>query len=111
VVRRYDSLCERLHCFRAAATLQVAGAIVVSKGRGVLDQKATVRYEMRRRAEAENFLKSAALATRQGKGMLYDKDLQELVLAITRDSSGALSKGKGGLTPSEDTLLGPAMDD
>lgn len=111
VVRRYDSLCERLHRVREVATLKVAGAIVISKGRGVLDQKAAVRYEMRRRAEAENFLKSAALATRQGKGMRYDKDLQELVLAITRESNGALSKGKGGLTPSEDTLLGPAMDD
>jgi hypothetical protein len=68
VVRRYDSLCERLHCLRAAASLQVAGAIVVSKGRGVIDQKA-VRYEMHRRAEADNFLKIAPLE--RGRGKVY----------------------------------------
>jgi hypothetical protein len=107
-VRRYDSLCERLHFLHAPATLQVAGAFVVSKGRRVLDQKAAVRSEMRRRAEADNFLKSAALfVTRQGKCMLFDKDLQELVLAITRVSSGALSKGMGGLTPIEDKFFAP----
>jgi hypothetical protein len=67
VVRRYDSLCELLHCLRAAATLQVTGAIVVSKGRGVLAQKAAVRYEMRRRAEADSFLKSTPLERGRGK--------------------------------------------
>jgi hypothetical protein len=43
--------------------------------------------------------------------MLYGKILQVLVLAITRESSGAFSKGRGGLTSSEDTVLGPAIDD
>ena len=111
VVKRYDSLCERLVVERKEATLKVNGSFVISKGRGPLDHDAAVRYEMRRRSQAEGFLKNAALATRKGTGMLHDKDLIDLVLAITRETSGSLSKGKGGLTPSEYTMLGPAMDD